>query len=93
MFKFSSLEKVAIYGVKSFFLPPGAVDSREYVYDRGPSINYVVSKSEVFYLLPPLSSFLLSRVYLVNRVRGYSPPPLPRRHSLWTPLVGRWVLY
>ena len=69
MYKFSSLEKVAIYGVKSlFFLPPGAVDSREYVYDRGPSINYVVSKSEMFYLLPPLSSFLLSRVYLVNRL-------------------------
>ena len=25
--------------------------------------------------LPPLSSFLLSRVYLVNRLWGYPPPP------------------
>ena len=53
----------------------------------GPSINYVVSKSEIFDHLPPsLSSFLLSMVYLVNRLWGYPPPPLPlpRRHSLWT---------
>ena len=30
---------------------------------------------------------LLSRVYVVNRLWGYNPPPpnpLPRRHSLWT---------
>ena len=32
---------------------------------------------------PPLSSFLLSKVYLLNRLWGYPPPPLPRRHSLW----------
>ena len=60
MYKFSFLKKVAIYGVKSlFFLPPGAVDSREYVYDKGPSINYVVSKSEMFYLPPPLVVFFI----------------------------------
>ena len=54
---------------------------------KGPSISYVVSKSTIFYLLPPpLSSFLLSKVYLVNRLWGYPAPPNPlqRRHSLWT---------
>ena len=38
--------------------------------DKGPSINYVVSKSAIFYPLP-LSSFLLSRVYVGNRLWGY----------------------
>ena len=41
-------------------------------YTQGPSINYVVSKSVIFDPLPPpLSSFLLSRVYVVNRLWGY----------------------
>ena len=31
----------------------------------------------------PLSSFLLSRVYLLNRLWGF-PTPLPRWYSLWT---------
>ena len=35
---------------------------------------------------PPLSSILLSTIYVVNRLWDYSPPTplLPRRHSLWT---------
>ena len=36
-----------------------------------------------FWPPPPLSSFLLSRVYLLNRLWGY-PTSLPRWHSLWT---------
>ena len=36
---------------------------------KGPYLNYVVSKSS------PLSSFLLSRVYVVNRLWGYNPSP------------------
>ena len=44
-------------------------------------INYFVSKLASFDPLPP---FLLSKVYVVNRLWGYPPPPLARRHSLWT---------
>ena len=33
---------------------------------KGPSINYVVSKSAIFDPLPPCRLFLISRVYLVN---------------------------
>ena len=33
---------------------------------------------------PSLVVFFLSKDYLVNRLWGYPPPPLPRRHSLWT---------
>ena len=37
---------------------------------------------------------MLSKVYLLNRLWGYPPPPLPRRHSLWTAPCGftylRW---
>ena len=55
------------------------------------SINYVVSKSAIFDPLSPLSSFLLGKVYVVNRLWGYPLPPL-RRHSLWTaPNVSRQV--
>ena len=32
----------------------------------------------------PLVVFLLNMVCVVNRLSGYPPPPLPRRHSLWT---------
>ena len=54
------------------------VQYRTVWWSKGPSINYVVSKSAIFDPLPPpLSSFLLSRVYLVNRLWGYPPPPLP----------------
>ena len=38
-----------------------------FVSTQGTPINYVVSKLEISDPLPPLSSFLLSRVYLVNR--------------------------
>ena len=47
---------------------------------KGPSINYVVSKSAIFDHLPPCL-FLISRFYLVKRLWGY--PFLSRRHSLW----------
>ena len=33
---------------------------------------------------PPCRLFLLSMVYVVNRLWGYPPPPLARPHSLWT---------
>ena len=36
---------------------------------KGPSINYVVSKSAIFDR--PLSSFLLSKAYVVNRLCGF----------------------
>ena len=42
--------------------------------NKGSSINYVDSKLEISDP-PSLSSFLLSRVYLVNRLWGYPPPP------------------
>ena len=42
---------------------------------------------------PPLSSFLLSKVYVVNRLWGYPPPPLPRRHILWTTLIRQYFTW
>ena len=55
-------------------------------YPRGPSIT--MSSQNLQFLTPfpsTLSSFLLSRVYIVNCLWGYPrpPSPLPRRHSLW----------
>ena len=44
-------------------------------HNKGLSINYVVSKLGIFDPLPPLLSFLLSKVYLVNCLGGYPPPP------------------
>ena len=41
---------------------------------KGPSINYVFSKSAIFDPSPALSSFLLSKVYLLNRLWDYPPP-------------------
>ena len=37
---------------------------------KGPSINYVVSKSAIFDPLPPCRLFLLIKVYVVNRLWG-----------------------
>ena len=45
--------------------------------DKGPSINYVVSKSAIFDPLPLLVVFLLSKI------GNFWPPPL-KCHSLWT---------
>ena len=52
---------------------------------QGPSINYVVSKSAIFDPLT-LSSFLLSKVYVVNRLLGYLPPPFRRNIVYGRPL-------
>ena len=43
---------------------------------KGPSINNVFSKLEIFDPFPPpLLSSLLSEVYVLNRLWGYPPPP------------------
>ena len=53
---------------------------------KGPSINYVVSKSAIF-------DPLLLVVFLLSKIGNFCPPPPPplRRHSLWTAPKGRIV--
>ena len=63
---------VANYG-KDFFYP--AILCLLAVHTQWPSISYVVSKLAIFDPLPPLLSFLLCKVYVVNHLWGYLPPP------------------
>ena len=60
------------------------------LYTTGPSINYVVSKLAIFDPLSPLSSFLLSKVYLINRLLGYPPSPYRDDIVYGRPLSHLW---
>ena len=44
----------------------------------------MLSQNRQFLTLSPLSSFLLSKDYVVKCLCGYPPSPLPIRHNLWT---------